>query len=128
MDAARGHRAGIDRLPSRGFFAQFRDVHVAEIGQHQRARDRRRAQHQHIDGIAFRSEGQTFAHAEAMLLVDHGQRQRLEHDVVLDQRMGADQEIDLAGHEPAQDIAALLALLPSGEDRDAQAGALGQRA
>ncbi len=33
-----------------GFLAQFGNVHVAEIGQHQRARDRRRAgHHQHVD-------------------------------------------------------------------------------
>ena len=62
-----------------------------------------------------------------MLFVDDGQRQRLEHDVVLDQRMGADQEIDLAGLEPRQDLAALLALFAAGEDRDPQPGAFGQR-
>ena len=62
-----------------------------------------------------------------MLLVDDGQRQRLEHDVVLDQRVGADQQVDLAGLEPCQDIAPFLALFTAGEDRDAQAGALGQR-
>jgi hypothetical protein len=32
-----------------------------------------------------------------MLLVDHGERQRLEHHVVLDQRVRSDQEIDFAG-------------------------------
>ena len=75
----------------------------------------------------FDGQRQPLAHAEAMLLVDHGQRQRLEDDVVLDQRVGADQKIDLAGFEPRQDIAPLLALFAAGEDRDAQAGALGQR-
>ena len=43
--------AGIDLLPARRFLAQCRDVHVAEIGQHQRARDRRRGQHQEIDRV-----------------------------------------------------------------------------
>jgi hypothetical protein len=55
---------------------------------------------------------------KAMLLVDHGQRQRLEHHVVLDQRMGADQQIDLAGSQPRQIFAPLLALFAAGEDRD----------
>jgi hypothetical protein len=32
-----------------------------------------------------------------MLFVDDSQRQRFEDDIVLDQRVGADQEIDLAG-------------------------------
>lgn len=36
-------------------------------------------------------------------------------------------QIDLAGLEPCQDIAPFLALFTAGEDRDAQAGALGQR-
>ena len=62
-----------------------------------------------------------------MLFVDDGQRQRLEDDVVLDQRVGADQQIDLAGFELRQELAALLALFPAGEDRDPQAGAFGER-
>ena len=62
-----------------------------------------------------------------MLLVDHGQRQRLEDHVVLDQRMGADQEIDLAGLEPRQQFAPLLAFFAAGQDRDLHAGAFGER-
>ncbi len=62
-----------------------------------------------------------------MLLVDHGQRQRPEHDVVLDQRMGADQEIDLAGRKPRQQVAPLLALFAAGENSHPKPGALGQR-
>ena len=38
-------------------------------------------------------------HAEAVLLVDHGQREIAERHVVLKQRVGADDEIDLAGGE-----------------------------
>ena len=127
VEPAVRHRAGIDRLAAGRLFAQFGDVHVAEVSQHQRARDRRRAQHQHIDGLALVGEREPFAHAEAVLFVDHGERQRLEDHVVLDQRMGADQQIDLAGFEPRQDLAPLLALLAAGQDRDAKAGALGQR-
>ena len=127
VETAHRHRAGVDRLPSGRLFAQFGNVHVAEIGQHQRARDRRRAQHQHVDGLALGGQRQAFAHAEAMLLVDHRERERLEDHVVLDQRMGADQKIDLAGRKPRQDIAALLALFAAGEDRDPQTRTLGQR-
>ena len=118
FETAVRHRAGIDRLAPGRLLAQFRDVHVAEIGQHQRARDRRRAQHQHVDRLALGGQREPLAHAKAMLLVDHGQRQRLEDDVVLDQRVGADQHIDLAGLEPRQNIAPLLALFAAGEDRD----------
>ena len=127
LEPAVRHGAGIDRLAAGRLLAQFGDVHVAEIGQHQRARDRRGAEHQHVDGFALRGQRQPLAHAEAMLLVDDGERQRLEHDVVLDQRMGADQKIDLAGFELRQELAPLLALLAAGEDRDPHAGALGQR-
>ena len=76
VDAAVGHGAGIDRLAAGGLLAQFGDVHVAEIGQHQRARDRRCAQHQHVDGLALRGQREPFAHAKTVLLVDDGQRQR----------------------------------------------------
>ena len=117
-ETAHRHRAGVDRLPAGRLFPQFGNIHVAEIGQHQRARDRRRAQHQHVDGVAFGGQRQPFAHAEAMLLVDHRERQRLVDHVVLDQGMGADQKIDLAFGKPRQQVAALLALFAAGEDRD----------
>jgi len=67
-------------------------------------------QHQDVDRFALRGQRQPFAHPKTMLFVDHRQRQRLEHHVVLDQRMGADQQIDLAGLKPRQQFAPLLAL------------------
>ena len=45
-------------------------------------------------------------HAEAVLLVDHRQREIAEGDVVLEQRVGADEEIDLARREPFQGLRA----------------------
>ncbi len=62
-----------------------------------------------------------------MLLVDHGERERLEDHVILDQRVGADQEIDLAVRQPRQQFAPLLALFAAGEDRNPQTRAFGQR-
>ena len=103
--AVRGDGARVDRLPPGGLFAQLGDVHVAEIRQHQRARDRRRGQHQHVDGFALAGQREALVHAEAMLLVDDRQRQRLECDVVLNQRMGADQNVDVAGCKPFEDVA-----------------------
>ena len=41
--------------------------------------------------------------------------------------MGADQQIDLAGFEPRQQFAPLLALFAPGQDRNAHPGALGER-
>ena len=54
-----------------------------------------------------------------MLLVDHGKRQRLEVDVLLDQRLGPDDEIDLAAFDGRQQIAASRGCDPPGEKRDA---------
>src|SRR5688572_32329366 len=34
------YRAGVDRLAAGGLLAQLGDFHVAEVGEHQRARDR----------------------------------------------------------------------------------------
>ena len=66
-------------------------------------------------------------HAEAVLLVDDREREIAELDLVLEQRMRADQEVELAGFEPRQNVGALLAALAAGEDRDAQARGFGER-
>ena len=50
----------------------------------------------------LRGERQALMHAEAVLLVDDREREIAERDLVLEQRMGADQEIDLAGGEPRE--------------------------
>ena len=43
-------------------------------------------------------------HAEAVLLVDDGEREIAERDIVLEQRMGADDEIDIAGGERCENF------------------------
>ena len=77
-----------------GFSRQPRDVHVAEIGEHQRARDRRRRHHQHVDGArpcarapaaGARRSGAARRPRRAR---DRGTRRLLE------QRMGADDDVD----------------------------------
>ena len=113
-------------MPPCRLLAQFRDVHVAEVSKHERTRDRRRTQYEDIDGFALVGEREPFAHAKAVLFVDNGQCQRLERHIVLDQRMRADQQIDLAGFEPRQNIAALPALFAAREDRDTKARSLGE--
>ena len=115
------------RLSPRRLFAQRRNVHVAEIGEHQRARDRRRREHQEVDGLALARERQPLMHAEAMLLVDDRQRQIVERDLVLEQRVGADQKIDVARRQRRQDFRALAAALAAGENGDADADGGGER-
>ena len=119
--------AGVDRLAAGRLLAQFRDVHVAEISQHQRARDRRGGEHQHVDRLALLRQRQPLMHAEAVLLVDDREREIAERDILLEQRMGADQQIDVAEREPVENFLALAAALAPGEDGDANAGGLRQR-
>ena len=66
-------------------------------------------------------------HAEAVLLVDHGEGEVLERHVRLEQRVRADQDVDLAGLEPLQQRLARLALLAPGEQANGQTGMIGQR-
>ena len=93
------HGAGVDRLPSRRFFAQRRDVHVAEIGEHERARDRRRGHHQKIRGLSLAGERETLPDAEAVLLVDDREAEIGEHDALLEERVGADDGVERPGRE-----------------------------
>ena len=66
-------------------------------------------------------------HAEAVLLVDDGEREVVERHLVLEQRMGADEEIDIALGEAISSVGALPPALAAGEDGDAHAGSGGQR-
>ena len=50
-----------------------------------------------------------------------------EFDLVLEQRMGADQKIELARRKARQDLGAFLAAFAAGEDRKPQPGNFGER-
>ncbi len=73
-------------------------------------------------------EGQALVDAEAVLLVDHRQRQVAVFDRVLEQRMGADDDLDGAVLDAAQQAGALLALDRAGQQRDRQRAQVGQGA
>ena len=51
--------------------------------------------------LPLRVERQALVHAEPVLLVDEREREVLERDLVLEQRMGADQQVDLAARRAA---------------------------
>ena len=70
---------------------------------------------------------QALMHAEAVLLVDHRKAEIAEHDAVLEQGMGADDDVDRPGCQVGENGLALLAFFASGEDLDTQAGCLGER-
>ena len=65
--------------------------------------------------------------AEAVLLVDDHQSEIVEGDAGLEERMGADEEMDGAVGEAGEDRLALAALFAAGENGEADAGGLGQR-
>ena len=90
VDALDIDRPCVDPLASGRLFPQGREVHVAEIGQRQRARDRRRGHGQHVDGLAFFAKSEALVDAETVLLVDHREAETGENDIVLNQSMGAD--------------------------------------
>ncbi len=62
-----------------------------------------------------------------MLLVDDDQREVAERDAGLEERVGADEEIDRTIRQPGDDRIALLAALAAGEHRYADAGGVGER-
>ena len=65
--------------------------------------------------------------AEAVLLVDHHQAEVAEIDALLEDGVGADDEVDVAGGEPGDGLLALAAALAAGEHGDAHAGGVGKR-
>ena len=94
----------------------------------QGARDRRRGHHQHA-GPAFPAlglQGEALVHAEAVLLVDDGKGEVSELDVRLEQRVRADQDVDLAALESLQQRGARPAFLATREQGKAQAGGMGK--
>src|ERR671928_44897 len=78
------------------------DVERAERREAQRARDRRRREMQHVrdePGRRLGVERGALAHAEAVLLVDHRHGEAVEPHGVLDQRVRADDQPELAARE-----------------------------
>ncbi len=96
---------GADRQAAGGFFGQAADVHFAPLGQQQRPWDRRRGHDQDVGVLAFRAERQALGDAEAVLLVDHRQCQVAIFDGVLEQGVGADDNLDRAVLDAAQQAA-----------------------
>ena len=70
--------------------AQARERHV------QRARDRRRRQREHVDLEPQRAQQLLLRDAEALLLVDDDEPERLRHDIAREHAVRPDQDVDLA--------------------------------
>ena len=89
------HRQPVDRR-------RRDDRKFAHAGQRelQRARDRRRRERQHMHFGAQLLQPLLVLDAEMLLLVDDDEAEILEGDLLAEQRMRADDDIDLAGGEP----------------------------
>ncbi len=90
-----------DRRASRRQLVDRRHVEVRVRAHGQRARDRRRRQHQLVrhpfGGGTLVAQGQPLMHAEAVLLVDDHQAEPAEADPFLHQRMRADDHVRATG-------------------------------
>ena len=76
---------------------------------------------------ALVAEIHALADAEAVLLVDDGEAEVVEGDVLLEQRVGADEDRDLARGEGGELGGALGALVAAGQDVEPDTGGLGER-
>src|SRR5581483_7532617 len=103
------------------------NVHVAEISEHQSARDGRCRKHEHVHRMALTGERKALVHAKAMLLVDDRESEIVKGDLLLKQRMGADKEIDVAEGQSIENILALIAAFAAGQDSYTKIGGLGER-
>ena len=100
---------GRDRLAAPRQLAQHRHVEVAVVAERERARDRRGGHVQVVralPGGAGRGQRRPLADAEAVLLVDDDHAEPVELDRVLDQRVRADDQRQLAGRELAEQVRA----------------------
>ena len=122
----RGDERRLDRLPPRRLLVEDREVHVAVLGEGERARDRRRRHHQHVDGVALCAQVHALEHAEAVLLVDDREAEVVEFDVLLEERVGADDDVDLAGRQRPHPGRPLASLVAAGQHRQAHPRGLGE--
>ena len=91
-----GNEAGGDGLSSGRLLVEDGHVHVAEIGEREGARNGRRGHDQHVDGGALAAERRAPMHPETMLLVNDGEAEIAELHIFLEQRVGADDDVDRA--------------------------------
>ena len=110
---------GVDLLPARRAVAERRNVQVAEQRHGHRARDGRGGHHQVVRIGAGLLQHRPLPHAELVLLVDHHQAELGERDVLLDDRLGADDQVDLAGGDLFQQRRAAAGRQPAGQLRAA---------
>ena len=102
-----GDPRGDDRLAVRGRRRDLGDREVAVDRERERARDRRRG---HVEDVraAPLGERRALLDAEAVLLVDDGDGEVAEADLLLDQRVRADGDLHVARGDQLADVRVLL--------------------
>ena len=85
---------------------RFDDAHFPQIDQRhvQRPRNRRRTQGQDIDIGCPSLPFFLLGYAEALFFIDDQEAQVLEFDLLVEQAVGPDEDVDIAGQGPGQDI------------------------
>ena len=111
-------QGGADGEAAGGFLGQAADVHLAPLGQQEGARYGRGGHDEHVGPLALAAQGQALVDAEPVLLVYDRERQITVFHRVLEQRVGADDDLDRSVLDAAQQAGAFLAFHRSGQQRD----------
>ena len=114
----RGHH----RLAAGGLLVDPRHVQVAEQGQLQGPGDGGRGQGDQVHGLPLGHQPSALRHAEPVLLVDHGERQTMEADLVLEEGMGADHQARRSIGQGSKFFLPLGPLVTSGEKNRLNSG------
>ena len=123
-----GNDARDRRDAPRRLFIQARHIQIAIDRQRQRPGDGRGAHHQRVGRAALLRQAAPVGHAEAVLLVDHHQRQIVERHAVLEQGMGAADHRRLAARDPRLQRSPGRALVAPGQRDDFDSGRFEKRA
>ena len=127
VDPLHRQGAGVHGLASGGLLPKGRNIHVAEIGEHEGARNGRRCHDQHIHRLALFAQRETLMHAETMLLIHHRVSQIAKDHALLKDRVGAHENVDLPCGQRRQRPVAFGDLVASRDEGEADAHALPQR-
>ncbi len=108
---------GGDWLAARRQLVYHRHVEVAVERHGEGAGNGRGRHHEHVRGqwLAFFPKGSPLRHAESVLLVGDGEAEVLELHPVLDEGVGADEDLDFAASQFGEYLLPLLALDAPGE-------------
>ena len=94
-------RARLYRLPAPRHLVQHHDVEVAVVGERERPRDRGGGHDEDVDvAAALALQRHPLMQPEPVLLVDHREREVVEGDTLLDERVRAHDEVDRPVGDP----------------------------